>query len=315
MGETTGISWCDATFNPWIGCTKVSPGCKFCYAERENQFYQWNRAGWGPLADRKKTSQTYWLKPLIWNKQAEKDGVRRKVFCSSLADVFDDHPSILSEWRSELFSLIEQTPWLNWLLLTKRPENINRMVADFAGDCEWLSSGAKNVWLGTTTEDQEQADNRIPLLLQTPTVMHFLSVEPMLGSVILPEFSSYIFPDGFENNGPMSTTIGISYEPDNHIDWVICGGESGPNARPMHPRWARHLRDQCSANNIPFFFKQWGEWVTAGQAYALGYNTRDTKNTVVEDGSFPCIMSKIGKKAAGCLLDGREWKEFPEKNR
>jgi len=218
MGEITGISWTDHTFNPWIGCTKVSTGCAKCYAERENQRYKWNPGGWGPEAPRKRTSAANWKKPLAWDRKAKEDGVRRRVFCASLADVFDDHPSIGAEWRTDLANLIENTPHLEWLLLTKRPGSIwvKPPIADL-----------KNIRLGVTVENQDAIWRMSHLAnWHVPT---FLSVEPMLGPVKLDL-------DG--------------------IGWVIAGCESGPGAREMDLDWVRDLRDQCQAAGVPFFLKQ-----------------------------------------------------------
>lgn len=257
MGDTTGISWCDATFNPWIGCTKVSEGCKFCYAERENARYGWAK-GWGPTGERYPTSEANWAKPLAWNRKAAQEGKRLRVFCASLADVFEDRPE-LETWRDDLFRLIEVTDHLDWLLLTKRPENVIRMLpAGF-----FLES--LNVWIGTSAENQQRANERIPVLLDIPARVRFISVEPILGEVSLVD----------------ALTNSVEKYP---IDWVICGGESGPSARPMDAAWARLLRDECKAADIPFHFKQWGEWF---------------------DGK------RVGRSTAGYLLDGHEYKMFP----
>jgi len=225
MGERTKISWTDHTFNPWIGCTKVSDGCKFCYAEKQNTFYQWNRHGWGPQAPRHRTSAANWAKVLTWNNSAKRDGVRRRVFCASLADVCDDHPSIETTWRDDLLTLVRTTEYLDWLFLTKHPENFNRFYDD--GDRQ------DNLWVGVSVENQQQAEKRIPKLLQIRTPVHFLSCEPLLENVDLDLFYS-------------------------GIDWVIVGGESGPNARRFDPQWAREVRLQCKDAEIPFFFKQNG---------------------------------------------------------
>lgn len=230
MGEKTGISWCDHTFNPWIGCTKVSDGCKNCYAERDNTRYGWVN-GWGVDGERRRTSKENWMKPLAWNKAAKLLGVRRKVFCASLADVFEDRRE-LEPWRDDLFNLIEDTPDLDWLLLTKRPENILPMV-----DWTWATTSfPDNIWLGVTCENQEMADKRIPLLLNISATVLFVSVEPMLGEVNLADV--YLKYGGF-------------------FKWVICGGESGAKTRSMNLDWARSLRDQCN-NKCAFFFKQIG---------------------------------------------------------
>ncbi len=231
MAERTEIAWCDSTFNPWVGCTKVSAACDHCYAE------SWGKRTGHPelwIGERRRTTAAYWRQPLKWNKAARIAGVRRRVFCASLADVFDNQAP--EEWRLDLWELISMTPCLDWLLLTKRPQNIAKMLpeaclgpAAFALKWPWT-----NVWLGTTVENQEEADRRVPHLLATPAAMHFLSCEPLLGRIHLPAQDTYWHP----------------------IDWVIVGGESGPHARPMHPDWALAIRDQCAAAGVSFFMKQ-----------------------------------------------------------
>jgi protein gp37 len=179
MGENTAISWCHSTWNPWIGCTRVSPGCQHCYAEAFARRY--NKAEWGPTAQRVRTSAANWRKPIIWNRKAQDEGIRRRVFCASLADVFEDNDQLL-EWRGELFRLIEQTSSLDWLLLTKRPEHVNDMVpAYWRTGRHWPA----NLWIGTTVENQAAADKRIPALINIPAPVRFLSCEPLLGAVDL----------------------------------------------------------------------------------------------------------------------------------
>lgn len=225
MGETTGISWTDATWNPWIGCTKVSPACDRCYAERDAKRY--GLADWGDDAPRKRTGVAYWKNPEKWNRKAEKEGKRTKVFCASMADVFEDRRD-LDGWRQELWQLIGLTPNLDWLLLTKRPENFQRMLPP-----SWLKEPMGNVWLGVTAENQRRADERIPLLLQTPAVVHWVSAEPLLGPLNLSRFK-----DG--------------------IDWIIVGGESGPGYRKMELGWAVDVLSQSRAYGFAFFMKQLG---------------------------------------------------------
>jgi len=249
MGENSEISWTYHTFNPWEGCMKVSPGCTNCYAERRDQQYH-DGAHWGPDGTRKMMSEGYWRQPVKWNRDAQKAGERRRVFCASLADVFEDRPELL-EPRRRLFDLINETPNLDWLLLTKRPENIERLFDDVVRHFGWDEDlSVMNVWLGTTVENQEQADKRIPELLKIPARVRFLSCEPLLGPV------------------DVNVRIGCAYAAiscacsapceDIHpkIHWVIAGGESGPNARPAHPDWFRSLRDQCQAAGVAFHMKQ-----------------------------------------------------------
>lgn len=239
MGDKTGISWCDATFNPWIGCTKVSQGCKLCYAETQNKRYNWT-AGWGSGAPRKRTSEANWRKPITWAKQAVKDGVMRRVFCASLADVFD--PEVSDVWRYKLYFLMgicAEIGGLEWLVLTKRPENIAKMMRQ-----DWLQNPPPWLRLGITAEDQENYNNRYCALRRTWKGKNFISYEPALGSLVIGDLP--------ENN--------FYFDPVDHdsLDWVICGGESGAGCRPMDLRWARDVRDQCKAAGIPFFMKQLG---------------------------------------------------------
>ena len=221
MAELSKIEWCDSTFNPWTGCQAVSPACDHCYAEAlEKRFGHTDR--WGPHGTRVRTSTTYWKQPIKWNKQAEAYGIRRRVFCASLADVFDHKAP--QEWRTDLWRLINDTPHLDWLLLTKRPQNVCRMVPSSWGD------GWPNVWLGATVENAEEMIRRAHALASVPAAVVFWSVEPMLSAITLP-----------------NTDL---------PDWIICGGESGPHKRPFDLTAARSLRDQCAANGIAFFFKQ-----------------------------------------------------------
>lgn len=217
MVENSKIEWTDHTFNPWIGCQKVSPGCDRCYAESWAKRY--GRVEWGPHGERKRTSEANWRKPRQWAKAARATGKRTRVFCASLADVFDNQVPV--QWRSDLFDLIAATPELDWLLLTKRPENLARMFP--IGP--W-----SNVWLGTTCEDQQHFDRRYPILREQRNVaVRFISYEPAIGPI------TYLW---------------------GRPDWLICGGESGHGARMMNPDWARAVRDQCADSGISFFMKQ-----------------------------------------------------------
>lgn len=295
------IEWTDHTFNPWIGCTRVSPGCVNCYAETM-MADRYKKVKWGPQGLRVRTSTDYWKQPFKWNRQAAAEGVRRRVFCASLADVFEDKADQregMEAWRLDLFYLIQQTPHLDWLLLTKRPDNALVWFDGLYQDDQWrwgvnideddlTEDRLRNVWIGTSVEDQRRADERIPHLLAIPAAVRFLSVEPLLGPVDLGLFGTV--PGCTDNGGHYHLTA-------DRINWVICGGESGPNARPMNPDWARSLRDQCQAAAVPFFFKQWGEY---GPCTEIPGQAAD-----------PDCMFRFGKKLAGRLLDGREWNEFP----
>jgi protein gp37 len=319
MAENSSIEWCDHTFNPFIGCTKISPGCDNCYAEHLMD-KRMHKVVWGPQGDRVRTSPANWREPLRWNKgHAEffaAHGRRQRVFCASLADVFDN--AVDPAWRRDLFDLIELTPNLNWLLLTKRIGNAFEMVAR-ARSHDWLA-GRNNVWLGATIVNQEEADRDIPKLLETPARVRFLSMEPLLGPVDL----SVIDLDGHSEIYPLKGTRGCEYDdgtsaPDlPEIDWVIVGGESGSNARPMHPQWASALRDQCKAAGVPFLFKQWGQWMPGkkdGAEVSLTFQSADATGPDQPawfewpDGQ---ISARVGKKAAGRLLDGSTHDEFPE---
>ena len=249
MGEQTGIAWTDHTFNPWIGCTAVSPACAHCYAEALAKRYGWN------FAARRRTSENNWRNPRRWNLAAERDGVRRRVFCASLADVFDNQ--VPSEWRADLWEMIRACPALDWQLLTKRPQNIRKMLPADWGD------GWPNVWLGTTAEDQREADRRILHLLDVPALRRFVSVEPLLGPLeIGPGLS-------------MHRDQWCNWRQGGGIHWVIVGGESGPGARRMDPSWAMDLLLQCAAQDVPFFFKQ------------VGSNHQGWPNTVTGKGDAP----------------------------
>jgi protein gp37 len=227
MGQHSSIEWTHHTFNPWWGCLKVSPACQHCYAEA------WaRRVGqkvWGPTADRRAFSDAHWRGPVEWNRKAQAAAKRERVFCASMADVFEARPELDRE-RARLWALIEATQQLDWLLLTKRPENIRGMTP-------WSTAWPRNVWLGCTVELQDYAAPRISALLEHATAVHFVSCEPLLGPL---DLRAYIAPQ--------------------KINWVITGGESGPKARPMSPPWARDLRDQCTAAGVGFHFKQWGDW-------------------------------------------------------
>lgn len=324
MGEQTRIEWCDATFNPWIGCTKISAGCANCYA-LDLMETRYKRVKWGPQGTRKRTSDANWRKPLAWNRQAERDGVRRKVFCASLADVFEDRAELI-EWRADLFDLIQETVHLDWLLLTKRPENVNRMIDAIVRDpkrnytdLDFMTCGLlpPNVWIGTSVENQAAADERIPHLLRVPARVRFLSCEPLLGPVRLDDGDhSWLTCNG--NGGEEcceAYAVGGAHY--HGIDWVIVGGESGHHARPAHPNWFRAIRDACQAAGTPYFHKQNGEWI--GGYSDLPHDLAERVNVgdvpeaqgMMPDGHPFAMMYRFGKKAAGRLLDGREWNEFP----
>ncbi len=269
MARDSRIEWTDHTFNPWWGCTKVSPACDHCYAEA------WaRRLGqdiWGAGAPRRTLSDAYWQQPLRWDSAAEKAGRRERVFCASMADVFEWKKG-LSEVRQRLWRLIEATPHLDWLLLTKRPHLVRRLAP-------WDNDWPHNVWLGTTIETQRLADKRLPHLADCAARVRFLSCEPLLEGIDLSHW--------LERKA---------------VHWVIAGGESGPGARPSDPLWFYALRDGCIAHRTPFHFKQWGDWAPLG-------SLPEPRDVLWETCSTP--MARFGKKASGRLLENRTWDGLP----
>jgi protein gp37 len=224
----TKIGWCHHTFNPWMGCTKVSPGCANCYAEKLVHG-RMKRAKWGKGNARSLTSPETWKQPLAWNREAAKRGVRYRVFCASLADILD--PEVPLVWLKHVLDLALSTTHLDWMLLTKRQDQLHRVPEHLKAVTG--SETAKNIWLGVSAEDQRHYNLRVSALLAAPASNRFVSVEPMLGPIIM---------------GDLDATP----------DWIICGGESGGRARTMQAAWARSLRDQCRSLRVPFYFKQWG---------------------------------------------------------
>jgi protein gp37 len=254
VSEHTGIEWTDATWNPWYGCHKVSPGCKFCYMFREQVRY-------GRDPNTVIRSKTKFTEPLKWKEP-------RMVFTCSWSDWFIEEAD---PWRDEAWDIIRRTPHLTYQILTKRIECASGKAPN---------PPLPNVWLGVSVESPKFL-YRIDDLKAVPAALRFVSIEPLLDAV--PTLGEYL--DG--------------------IDWVIAGGESGPAARPVSPDWIRSIRDQCESKEVPFFFKQWGEY----RPYQSGdpFNIMDSVTRV--DG---ITMTRVGKKAAGALLDGREWREFPK---
>ncbi len=364
--KNSSIEWCDHTFNPWIGCAKVSPACDNCYAEKSMPAI-FQKIKWGAKEPRHKTSANTWRQPIKWNKEAEIKNKawqsfkqqypnltdleleakgfikpqRPKVFCASLADVFDNE--VDPQWRADLFSLISQTPNLDWLILTKRIGNAQKMLRDALININLFGRGIgsdmmtkwidncqpKNVWLGITVCNQAEADRYIPKLLAVPAAKRFLSIEPMLGAIdLLVAFSKFQYQD-FDG-------VRCAAMP-REIDWVIVGGETGRHSRPMHPNWVRGLRDQCHDAGVPFFFKGWGDW----SPYSCTF--KNLSSWVAEDGSKAVdihreigetiwqnslndaannippkkrytLMEKVGKKSAGRMLDGVEHDGMPKEH-
>lgn len=268
MGETS-IEWTDFSFNPWHGCQRVSPGCESCYAEAFAK-----RVGhgkrlpmiWGPRSERKFFGDAHWAEPLKWNRKAEKAGKRARVFCASMADVFEDREDLV-EPRARLFRLIEDTSHLTWLLLTKRAEKIAALSpGHWMGgrtDTGWDGRWPKNVWIGTTVEDQRRAEERIPWLLEVPAAVRFISCEPLLGAADLRNVRPYYLPAEDHPHAPViliDALAGHVKGPDemlpHRVDWVIVGSESGPGARPMSTEWAASIVGQCRAAGVAVFTKQ-----------------------------------------------------------
>jgi protein gp37 len=266
MAVNSKIEWTDHTFNPWVGCTKVSPGCDNCYAEAWSKRSGLVRWGKNP---RRRTSESYWRAPIKWNAAADaffgKHGRRQRVFCASLADVFDNKAN--KQWRLELFQLIRRCDQLDWLLLTKRPQNMKRMLP---GDWE---NGYPNVWLGTTAEDQHHYDQRWPLLRAVPAVIRFISYEPAIGPLRLLEAG--VLPD-----------------------WLISGGESGANARPLKPSWVRDILADCERLGVAPFHKQWGSYKNNPLFAERSLSRGEVEN-----------LDPHGK--GGSLVDGDHYRRFP----
>lgn len=306
MADRSHIEWTDATWNPLVGCTKVSPGCDNCYAETlVNRFAGHNKGfpnGFDVLTmrdDRMLTQPLRWARP-------------RRVFVNSLSDLF--HADVPDEFIARVFAIMALAPQHTFQLLTKRHARmrsllndhafrtaVQRAALDVAGkDAPWLVEPwwpLRNVWLGVSVEDQHWADIRIPALLGTPAAVRWISAEPLLGPVRLEGW----LVDPYSEDSPHGRAPGL--------DWVVVGGESGPGARPMVPAWALALRDQCGAADVPFLFKQWGEWVTEYQSPQDITLPSTSWRLLGDDG--PAFW-KVGKKRAGRELDGRTHDGYPQ---
>lgn len=310
MSDKTRIEWTDATWNPVTGCTKVSDGCKHCYAER-----QWARLAANPATryhGRKFTDVQehgdILDQPLRWKKP-------RRIFVDGMSDLF--HPDVSDRFIADVFGVMAACPQHTFQVLTKRPERMRKLLRagcmgrfeSDAEECAALYTDAhlvwpiKNVWLGVSVEDQATADERIPLLLDTPAAVLWVSCEPLLGHV-----------DLFDFIGPFGKPHELQQP--SMLDWVVVGGESGPRARPMHPNWVRSLRDQCAAADVPFLFKQWGEWFPSsiGQGGSRlgawnGYHFMPGWGDIKNPGNN---MVRSGKRAfGGRLLDGVHHDDYP----
>ncbi len=269
VAKNSKIEWTNHTFNPWWGCTKVSPACLHCYAETWSK-----RTGhrvWGTDTQRRFFGEAHWRQPLKWAAEAKESGRVARVFCASMADVFEDRPDLHAP-RERLWDLIDATPNLNWLLLTKRIQKVHQLAP-------WEGIWPSNVWLGTTVEDSKRAKARLPELISLPRAVRFVSCEPLLGPLDLSEWI-------------------------DHLSWVIAGGETGAHSRPSDPRWFRKLRDQCQASGVAFHFKQWGDWFPPPE----NYPERKQRTWKSPSGE---LLVRAGRKTAGRLLDGEAWNDLP----
>jgi protein gp37 len=272
MSGDTKIEWATKVWNPVTGCTKVSEGCRHCYAERVAKRF-WGERSFNDVRchDNHLDAPMHWKTP-------------QRVFVNSMSDLF--HPDVPDGFIFGAFMRMAKCSQHTFIILTKRPERMHEWIID-----RWMTDYIQkevhpelvldNVWVGVSVENQKAADERIPVLLKTPAAIRFVSVEPMLGMVDLEAYIGDLFDDS-ECGKEMPA-----------IDWVICGGESGPNARPVYPEWVRDLRDQCIRSRTPFFFKHWGEY------------------ECIKSGDSICPV-RVGKKRAGRLIDGKEWNEYPE---
>lgn len=316
MAENSSIEWTDHTFNPWIGCTKVGPGCDLCYAEeRDKRFH--GGVHWGAGAPRIRTSKASWAKPLMWSHQAFADfGRPARVFCASLADWADKE--VDPAWRADMWGLVRETPNLEWLMLSKRGPNIEQYLP---ADWGW---GYPNVRLGHTFCNQEELDRDMARFLAIPARGHFCSLEPLLGPMDLTTIcTGHYFLDALEGFRYHDRDDGqpAASESCRKLTWVIVGGESGRAARPMHPDWAKSIRNQCRRAGTPFLFKQWGEWAPYGELFNRE-NAADTELWAkVNSLRFhqgrthnfgPITMCKVGKHIGGRQLDSLEHSEFPK---
>ena len=329
-----GITWTHDTWNPVTGCTKVSAGCKHCYAERLfPRVYPGRKFTQVQCHPERLQQPFHWKTPKV-------------IFVNSMSDLF--HPDVPDDFIGDVINVIGRCPQHTFQILTKRPERarelftpepdrieeLRQIVADAREVVPTWDWPLPNLWLGVSVENQETADERIPILLQTPAALHFVSYEPALGPV---DFYSTLGGTQWiggqrgcrgEHHGigtpecPTELHHHHDVRCNKGIDWIICGGESGPNARPMHPDWARSTLDQCIAYGVLFFFKQWGDWVPVAQYPGANTTARRVWGTVTHNAFFPkagppdtagnpLITVRLGKKKTGRLLDGQVWDQFP----
>jgi protein gp37 len=306
MGDKTKIEWTDATWNPVTGCTKVSAGCKNCYAERD-----FHRPYPGRAFTDVRTHPDRLDQPLRWRKP-------KRIFVNSMSDLF--HEAVPDSFIDSVFIRMAIAQQHTFQILTKRPQRMLEWIPKMLWNVDGLANSLNylpNVWLGVSVENQEAADERIPLLLQTPAAVRWVSYEPALGPV---DFRC-IQTDMVEIDaltGDHGVYRPLAGRSECKLNWVVAGGESGPGARPAHPDWFRKVRDDCRAAGVSFFFKQWGEW-TAEERPGTEVDLLTLKpNECVAWGNGKnthTLYTRVGKKRTGRLLDGREWSEFPEINR
>lgn len=304
MGEASAIEWTDHTFNPWWGCVKISPACKNCYAEKHDARFAGNDPHWGVGSSRRFFGDKHWNEPRRWNDAAAKARKQARVFCASMADVFEDREDLV-EHRDRLWHLIDETPWLNWLLLTKRPENIAHMLPgkqpprDPAYQFAAYPRAPSNVWLGTTIEHQDYIE-RAAHILRINASVHFLSCEPLLGPLDITGVLTRKLetPDGLVLEGEAAVGHGGIWR--HAIDWVIVGSESGNARRDTHPAWIRSLRDQVANAGKHFFLKQAQPWNHGAEmVVALGIGKGDGTH------------EKAGGLLGAPYLDGRQHLDVP----
>jgi len=333
----TKIEWTDETWTVVYGCTRKSPGCDNCYAVRQMirlaGTLECARGLVSPARDEVRRHFNGKIRllpdrldrPLHWKKPC-------KVFVNSMSDLF--HPEVPFEFVDKVFAVMALCPQHTFQVLTKRPERmrnymnnpLRRARVDEAAFEAWRHANPprvriwplRNVWMGVSCENQATADERIPHLLQTPAAIRWVSFEPALGPVDVRQALTYLRDDLHPEDSGGRYLASLQ-----GIDWIVCGGESGPSARPMHPDWVRSIRDQCRAAGVPFLFKQWGAWVTASvsafgnsppiQGPGVGWMWPDGRFTAAdpEDDGVVCTVKRVGKKAAGRELDGKVWDEYP----
>lgn len=347
MSDNTKIEWCDATWNPIRGCSRVSAGCMNCYAERTAARFNGAGEAYEGLADKGKWTGDVRLieHALTWPQTRKRP---RKIFVNSMSDLF--HENLPDAAIDRVFGAMALAPQHTFQVLTKRPRRMLDYMTGVhrgiivAGAAQRANGGfvaikwpLPNVWIGVSVEDQAAANMRVPLLLETPAAVRFLSCEPLIGPVSLRDIP--LVRREYPNDPvcELDALTGRVKGPDDmlgaRVDWVIAGGESGPRARPMHPAWVRSLRDQCAEANVPYFFKQWGEWAPRSRCNHVLMNGQAASEIDPDATRWPCTrltvagnsgrelansgdggdtyMQRVGKPLAGSRLDGIEHKHFP----